>query len=200
MRFISNCRTQLNRHSTPVNKPSFLLCSEMRSAETYWLKVSQNNSFSSEMKTIEDGKLLPKGFLSSLNPFVDPVGLFRVGGRLHNSKLPYNHIHPIILHGDHPITKLIVRSEHLRMLHAGPTLLSTTVSLQFHIIGCRRLIRSITRSCITCRRLTVRPQHQLMGRLPMERVTPGNVFEQVGVDYSGPVLYQIWIHTKAHHC
>ena len=139
------------------------------------------------MKTIKDGKLLPKGFLSSLNPFVDPVGLFRVCGRLHNFKLPYNHIHPIILHGDYSSTKLIVRSEHLRMLHAGPTLLSTTASLRFHIIGCRRLIHSITRSCIPCRRLTVWPQHQLMGRLSMERVTQGSVFEQVCVDYAGPV-------------
>lgn len=35
---------------------------------------------------------------------------------------PYSQMHPIILHGKHPLTKLIVGSEHLRLLHTGPTL------------------------------------------------------------------------------
>ena len=28
----------------------------------------------------------------------------------------------------------------------------------------------------------------MMGQLPLERVTPGCVFEKVGVDYAGPFL------------
>ena len=42
------------------------------------------------------------------------------------------------------------------------------------------------RQCVTCRRQTVRHQLQLMGQLPLDRVTPGCVFEKVGVDYAGP--------------
>ena len=42
--------------------------------------------------------------------------------------------------------------------------------------------------CVSCRHQTVRPQPQMMGQLPLERVTPGPVFEKVGVDYAGTFL------------
>ena len=57
---------------------------------------------------------------------------------------------------------------------------------RYHIIGCRKAVHSITRKCITCRHTMVKPQNQLLGQLPSETVTPGFVFENVGVDYAGP--------------
>ena len=76
------------------------------------------------------------------------------------------------------------------MLHAGPTLLIASLNHRFHVIGMRKGVRSITRSCIVCRRETAKPQSQKMGKLPIERVTPnhtGTVFANVGIDYAGPV-------------
>lgn len=52
----------------------------------------------------------------------------------------------------------------------------------------KKIVRSVIRKCTVCRRVIARPSPQLMGQLPLERVTPGNVFEKVGVDYAGPVL------------
>ena len=72
------------------------------------------------------------------------------------------------------------------MLHAEPTLLATSLNRRFHIVYLHKTVRSITRQCITCRRQSIRPQPQMMGQLPLERVTPGCVFEKVGVDYAGP--------------
>ena len=57
----------------------------------------------------------------------------------------------------------------------------------YHITGCRKVVRTITRGCITCRRIAAKPQAQLVGQLPTERVTPDLVFNKVGVDYAGPV-------------
>ena len=74
------------------------------------------------------------------------------------------------------------------MLHAGPTLLSASLSQRYHIVGGRNVIRSVTRECVTCRRKAEKPQPQMLGQLPIERVTPGPVFQMVGVDYAGPVL------------
>ena len=51
----------------------------------------------------------------------------------------------------------------------------------------RKAVRSITRQCFICRRQTIEPSPQIMGQLPLERVTPGAVFEKVGVDYAGPL-------------
>ena len=94
-------------------------------------------------------------------------------------------MHPTILHGKHSITRLIIRSEHLRLLHAGPTLLSSSLSCRFSIIGLRKTVHSITRQCITCHQQTIRPQPQMLGQLSLERITPGSVFNEVGVDYAG---------------
>ena len=104
------------------------------------------------------------------------------------SEMPYTKRHPVILPGSHTVTKLIMRTEHLRLLHAGPTLTATSLSRQYHILRSRRIVRSITRSCVTCRRGSARPQAQLLGQLPPERVVPGFNFQCVGVDYAGPVL------------
>ena len=113
--------------------------------------------------------------------------MLRVGGRECNSVLLYSRMHPIILHGSHRLTRIIICSEHLRLLHAGPSLVCAALTCRYHIIGMRRFVRSITHQCMTCHRQTIRPQSQMMGQLPIERVTPGSVVETVKVDYAGPL-------------
>ena len=96
----------------------------------------------------------------------------------------------MILQGKHQLTRLIICHEHLRLLHAGPMLLTASLNQRFYIIGVNRYVQSITLGCIVCRREAAKPQLQKMGKLPAERITPtypGNVFATVGVDYAGPV-------------
>ena len=119
-----------------------------------------------------------------MHPFLDPSGLLRVGGRLRNAEAGFTQRHPTILHGQNQLTKLIIRTEHLRLLHAGPTLVSSSLGRRYHIVGQRKTVHTLLRACITCRRVLSKPQpHQL----PIERVTPGIVFESVGIDYAGPL-------------
>ena len=47
--------------------------------------------------------------------------------------------------------------------------------------------KSLNHWCITCCHQTIWPQLQMLGQLPTECVTPGSVFEEVGVDYAGPL-------------
>ena len=79
--------------------------------------------------------------------------------------------------------------EHLRLLHAGPTLLSSTLHCMYafphHWV--RKLVRSVTQGCLTCRRQSIRPTPPIMGKLPTEHVTPGLVFDKVGVHFTGPI-------------
>lgn len=42
-----------------------------------------------------EGHLPNKNKLLHFNPFLDSDGILRVGGRIQNSKLPWNQIHPI---------------------------------------------------------------------------------------------------------
>ena len=185
VRFTHNCSAHFK------GCPQFSGCltvTELKQAESYLVLAAQTTSFDIEMKALIGGKQIPRtSCLISLRPFLDSSGLLRVGGREEHSGLPIDRRHPIILHGNHLLTRLIVHCEHLRLLHAGPTLLLSSLFQRFHIVGGRKLVRSITRGCPTCRRLTARPQPPAMGQLPMERVTPDIVFERVGVDYAGPM-------------
>ncbi len=94
----------------------------------------------------------------------------------------------MILHGNHPISKLIIHSEHLRLLHTGPLLIAASLNQHFHIIGGRRAVQSITCSCVTCRCKSLCPEPPMIGQLPLERVTPDTVFDQVRVDCAVAIL------------
>ena len=181
-RFISNAR----KNNSPIKTP--LTVTEVNKAETYWISMSQSQRFTSELKALSSKQVLPSSSsLFSLHPFLDSQGILRVSGREQRSKLAYSTMHPIILDGKHPLTRLIVSGEHRRLLHAGPTLLMASLSRKYCLIGGQRIVRSVTRSCIICRRHSEKPIPQLMGQLPMERVRPDMVFENVGVDYAGPI-------------
>ena len=161
---------------------------ELSSAEDYWLMIAQKEGLSNEYGALKNGQPISRS--SKLLPF-HPIfdknhSLIRVGGRLSNQSLSHAQQHPVILDGNHPITKLIILSEHLRLMHAGPTLLLSSLNQRFHILKARKVIRSITRQCIICKRHSIHPQAQLLGQLPTERVSVAAPFERSGVDYAGP--------------
>ena len=127
-RFIENCHSKEHKNLSPS-----LTTKEMRTAENYWLSLVQGEQFAKELELLKENHDLPKtSSLLHLHPFLDSDSLFRVGGREHNSNRSYSSQHPIILSGKHPVTKLIVRSEHLRLLHAGATLLICSLSTFLH--------------------------------------------------------------------
>ena len=166
-----------------------LIITELREAKHYWISCVQYDQFSREIEILRSKSSLPSGSsLLSLNPFLDDKNIVRVGGRLSNAKLSFCQRHLIILHHKHVLVHSIIHSEHLLLLHAGPTLLVASLSRDYHIFGLRKAARSITCQCVTCRRQAAKPECQLMGQFPMERVSPGIVFENVGVDYAGPIL------------
>ena len=186
IRFIGNCKARVRRSQTadgPLTVP------ELHKASNYWFSVIQREHFPVELKSLKaTSKRIPTSSkLSSLNPIIDEDGILRVGGRQQKAKFSYNSRHPIILDSKHPLTKLLIRSEHEHLLHGGSLLVSSSLFRNYHIVGGQRAIRSIVRSCVVCRRRTPKPNPQLMGQLPPQRITPDIVFENVGVDYAGPL-------------
>ena len=172
-----------SRESRCVSSPSqrkltrvsgSLTVSELNKAVLYLLSISQTTHFSAEIGALRSNTSLPRSSpLVSLNIFLDADGLLCVGGRQQNSRLSYDRI---ILHGKHPVTKLLIHTEHLRLLHAGPLLISGSLGRCYHIVRGRRAIHSVSRRCVICRRRSLRPQPPLMGQLLPERVTPDLVF------------------------
>ena len=189
-RFIHNCRAKVAM--SHIEFSPHQNTRELHEADLYWFSIIQRQHFSTEINKLKSRhKLHNSSSLLALCPFLDENGLLRVGGREHYSGRPYTNQHPVILHGTHHVTKLLIQSEHLRLLHAGPTLLFSSLSRRLHIVRGRNAVRSITRACVTCRRVAARPQHQLLGQLPLQRVTPDIVFSNVGLDYAGPLLLKL---------
>lgn len=94
--------------------------------------------------------------LFPFHPFLDKAKLLHVGGKMGSSMFSYSKLHPIILHGNHPVT---IRSEHLRLLQAGPTLLISSLIQQFHIISLCKSVRFVTRQCVTCKHHSLKPHN-----------------------------------------
>ena len=164
---------------------------ELRQAENYWISFAQREHFAREIASLKANEnILLSSSLISLSPFLDGRGMLRVGGREAYSQRLYDERHPLIIHAKHPISTLLIRCEHMRLLHAGPALLATSLGHRYHLVKGRSLIRSITRACVVCRRRS-RPHPQKMGQLPAERVAPGSVFNKIGVDYAGPIYTKI---------
>ena len=106
-----------------IHRMTTLSADEITHAEVYWIRFMQRDQFAVEFTHLERMRSLPKSRrLLCLHPFIDPHGTLCVGGREQNTNMSYSHRHPIILHGRHPIVKLIIRSEHIHLLNVGPTL------------------------------------------------------------------------------
>lgn len=127
--------------------------------------------------------------ISGLNVFLDQHKLLRVGGRLCNaSDFDYNKKHPILLCSKHYFTLLLFRYEHIKLLHAGPQLLLSTMRECWWPLGARDLARKVVHQCVRCTRIKGKTLSPIMGNLPNERLTQGFPFIRSGVDFAGPVF------------
>jgi len=132
------------------------------------------------------GQVLLKSQLQPLHLFLDKEGYLRVGGRLQHSHLPYDSKHQLILPPAHHITELITMNEHLKLLHAGPQFLSASLRQQYWMLRMKQVIRPVLHHCLPCFKLKAVASQQLMGQLPLARVTVSCLFVNAEIDYVGP--------------
>lgn len=126
--------------------------------------------------------------LAKLCPYIDNVGIIRVGGRLRHSALHEATKNPVLLPKVSILTTLLIRHYHLQYMHAGPQLVSSLITQQYWIISARSVIRQIIFKCTVCSRHRMTNHPPVMADLPAARVCPSRPFSNVGVDYAGPFL------------
>ena len=123
-----------------------------------------------------------------LNLFQDEHGLWRCGGRLGESELPYDAKHPWILHKNHHFTKLAIYQAHKDVKHNGSQETLNKFREQFWITKPRTLFKRLVKECTTCKRHEGKPYgYPEAPPLPKERVYGHYAFENIGIDYAGPV-------------
>lgn len=97
---------------------------EITSALTKCIILCQKQEFKEELERLQRKKSVRNDSrLKTLNPFIDPQGILRVGGRLANAEIPDVTKHQVILPGHHPFTKLILIDTHKQTMHGGPMLM-----------------------------------------------------------------------------
>ncbi|XP_065090363.1 uncharacterized protein LOC135711416 [Ochlerotatus camptorhynchus] len=164
----------------------YISVQDMRKALDYIVRILQRTGLNEEIQCVQR-KELPKR-LANLQPFLDEEGFLRVGGRLQNSKLPYDAKHQLLLPRNHRVTEMLIRQYHEERLHEGPSGLLAAIRQKYWLVNARSAIRKVTRSCVKCFRTKPRGIQPLMGNLPEERVNVAAAFELTGVDYAGPVI------------
>lgn len=170
-------------------KPShrYLTEDERDNALTYWIKHEQSRFFHNEIRQCQVNKELTKdNKLRKYGVFVDENGILRILGRLENAPISYNARHPIVLHPDSNLSKLLVADAHVKTEHGGTQLTLNILREKFWIINARKLVKNHRNRCVTCFRQKPILCEQRMADLPASRVTPNPAFDKSAVDLCGP--------------
>lgn len=163
----------------------FPTINELREATKVIVRVVQNQGLAEEVQRVLSKE--PCKYIENLSPFLED-GLLRVGGRLRNSKLPYEAKHQWILPHKSPIVRSLIATIHRENLHVGPAGVIAILRQQFWITNCRNTVRQITRSCVQCFKQRPKLAEQYMGDLPRSRIERASAFSHVGVDFAGPIM------------
>ena len=160
-----------------------------RATEEFLIRHIQHQAFPRECAALGSGKDIPRdSSILSLSPYLDDMGLLRVGGRLNNLResLGISSVNPVMVPKGH-VALLLARFFHEKTSHQGRGLTEGMIrSNGYWIVGAKRLIMRVIYDCVMCRKLRRKPEEQKMADLPLDRLTPGPPFTGVGVDVFGP--------------
>ena len=181
-RFINNCRRQ---RADRVN--GSLTTSELHNAEVKWLRSCQATHFQNKienMTTNSTSSRLP--LVKQLRLYLDPEGIIRCGGRIHNAPLEDAAKFPYLLLKKHELNKLIVFDTYENQLHYRLNATITKLRQKYWTPSIRQCVRSLLRTCVKCIRAIGRPYLAPdPPTLPKVRVEQALPFSVTGVDFTG---------------
>lgn len=150
---------------------------------------TQRAAFTVEYNALKEKQNLnKKSNILTFNPFIDVLGIIRVGGRIQNStSLTYGEKHPAILPPNDVFTALLINNAHTQTLHGAVQSTMAYLRRQVWIINGRNIIKQHIHRCVTCYRFRTKCSEQIMGDLPTPRLQVTRPFTNVGVDYAGPL-------------
>lgn len=184
-------KAKKQRHYLEKNNRVYLQipAEKLRRAETLIRRMSQEDSFSEELKIMKAEKPLPAS--SRLHPL--SVKLedeeIRLNGRIEAASGIEEEIkNPMILDGNHRATRLWIDHVHRQLHHAGVEATINECKQRYWILRLRPTVKNIIKSCVTCRLRTAKPPFPITGNLPECRLAHHQrPFTYTGVDYFGPL-------------
>ncbi|XP_015188448.1 PREDICTED: uncharacterized protein LOC107072770 [Polistes dominula] len=187
-RFIKRLSGELD--SIPA---AYISVQGMEDSRLFWVKATQSAYYSEEISVLSRQSQLPSSHpLSRLTAFIDAGGVLRVGGRLLRSKLMYEAKHLAILPRNSRFSELVIAHAHKKTIHGGTQSTLALIRQLYWIIGGRAPVKSYVLRCVLCARYRGIRAQQLMGQLPLARVTSSRPFSHTGIDYAGPLRLKTW--------
>ena len=151
------------------------------------LEFARNLLIEDSQRGLENDKNFPN-LKKQLDLFQDERGLWRCGGRLENAELTYDQKHPLLIDNKHPIAKMVIRESHVNVMHNGVSQTLADLRKRFWITKPRNIIKRVIKECHTCRKHEGKPYgYPNEPALPRERVAANYAFQNMGIDYLGPV-------------
>ncbi|XP_055690674.1 uncharacterized protein LOC129795249 [Lutzomyia longipalpis] len=181
LRFKKNLRSNPEDRSLGPLSPE-----ELDEALNCLLRQEQSEKYPDIFEAINSGQILTSKKWKSIaqfNPYIDPKGVIRFGGRIERAAIPYDAKHPILLPKGH-LSELIFRHEHLRNLHAGPQLLLSTIHQRFWAISGRSIaLKAIHLELVTS--LSTEAFIAAFRRFTSRRSSPAEVYSDNGKNFIG---------------
>ena len=99
---------------------SYQNISMLQKTETEIIKIYQPRDLWKEIEAVNAGnRVSGKSSTHKLGPFLDKVGVLRVGGRLLKSNLSHELKYPVLVHKYCTISQLIIRYYHEKAVYSG---------------------------------------------------------------------------------
>ena len=148
---------------------------------------SQKEYYPREFNSLPMTKLVSKDSkLLSLHPLLID-NIIRVGGRNKHANVPFNQKHQMIIHKNHPLSKLVIKHTHESNFHCGREQTLSILRNKYWIPNVRGLIRKIITDCLHSRKVSATPSPSFMADITEERLQHNHKpFTNTGTDYFGP--------------
>lgn len=107
-----------------------------------------------EIVSLRNKKLLhPSSQLYALLPFLDCQGILREQGLLERGAFSETAEHPVVLHHESPVERMVIMDTHIKLDHEGIERTTSDFRQQYHVTRFRQTISKYLGRCPPCRRL-----------------------------------------------
>ena len=195
LRFIRRLRSK--EDDIPTTKE--LNASEIRHAETCWIKGVQMETYEHEIQQIQLGGTTP--LVKQFNLFIDENKILCCEGRIHHSTVAETAKRPILLPTKHHFTNLVVHESHNNVHHNGIRETLNAIREKFWISRGREVVKQIVRRCVVCKKIEGKVFKSVKAPpLPACRVSEDPLFSNTGIDFAGPLYVKDDSKQKTYIC
>lgn len=195
IRFTASCRS---KHRKQPFERGPLIQSELRTAETYLIRLAQQEAYPEEVYMLQNSvkneekeiaAISRSSSLYKLTPWMDDRGILRMRTRIAACQFATEDAKkPIILPRKHHITTLIISHYHNEYHHMNHETVINELRQKYQINRVRSCFNQVRLECQKCKIQNAVPNPPFMSDLPPGRLEAfSRPFTHVGIDYFGPI-------------